>query len=339
MAVATDEAEVQTSEGPTVAPRKLTMGQRLRRDWALLLFALPGLGVMLTFHYAPMWGNVIAFQDYQPFIGVRNSEWVGLQNFEIIFNGDPEFISALKNTLILTMMQAFLVFPAPIALALLLNSLLHEWVKRVVQSILYLPHFLNWVIVVALFQQMLGNAGLLNTYLRQNDIDSISIIGNPDFFKWMITSQAIWKDAGWATILFLAVLSRIDMELYEASAVDGSSKLRQMWHITLPGMRGIIILLAILRLGDVLNVGFEQILLQQGPVGPGVSEVLDTYVYNHGIRGGEWGTSAAVGLVKGVIGVVLVLGANKVAHIFGEAGVYQGSGKKKRRSWLRGGGR
>ncbi|MEU2250994.1 ABC transporter permease subunit [Streptomyces sp. NPDC019224] len=297
--------------------------RRLRRDRLLLICALPGVAVLLLFHYVPLLGNVIAFQDYQPFVGIKNSEWVGFRNFDVIFNGDPQFINALRNTLILLFLQVVLVFPAPIVLALALNTLTSERTKRLVQSVLYLPHFLSWVIVVAIFQQFLGDTGLLNSVLRDNGADSIHVIGNVDWFKALLTSQVIWKDTGWATILFLAALAQIPPSLYEAAAVDGANKWRQMWHVTLPGLRGIIILLLILRLGDAVTVGFEQIVLQQGPVGRDVSEVLDTYVYNNGIVGGEWGVSAAVGLVKGLVGVVLVLGANKVAHLFGERGIYQ----------------
>ncbi|MDX6356504.1 MAG: putative aldouronate transport system permease protein, partial [Streptomyces sp.] len=195
--------------------------------------------------------------------------------------------------------------------------------KKWVQNILYLPHFLSWVVVVALFQQMLGNDGMLNLFLRAHEMGTWNIIGNPDLFKGLLTSQVIWKDTGWGTILFLAALSRIDTDLYEAAAVDGASRWRQTWHVTLPALRGLVILLLILRLGDALSVGFEQILLQQGGVGLDQSEVLDTYVYNNGLIGGQWGVSAAVGLVKGVVGVVLVLGANRVAHLFGEEGVYR----------------
>lgn len=144
----------------------------------------------------------------------------------------------------------------------------------------------------------------------------------PELFKLLITSQVIWKDTGWGTIIFLAALSRVDMSQYEAAAMDGAGAWRRTWHITLPAIRSVFILLLILRLGDALTVGFEQIILQQDAVGKGASEVLDTYVYNNGIVGGNWGESAAVGLVKGVVGVVLVLGANKVAHLFGERGVY-----------------
>ena len=297
--------------------------QRLRQDRVLVLVALPGLLVLVVFHYLPLLGNVIAFKDYQPFLGISGSDWSGWENFSVIFNGDPAFLRALKNTLILTSLQSIFVFPAPILLALLLNSLFSERIKRIAQSILYLPHFMSWVIVVALFQQMLGGSGLLNNYLRSHDLATIDIIGNSELFHVLLTSQIIWKDTGWATILFLAVLSQIDRALYEASAVDGASRMRQLWHVTLPGLRGIIILLFILRLGDSLTVGFEQIILQQPAVGIEASEVLDTYVYNNGVLGGAWGVAAAVGLVKGVVGGILVLTANKVAHIFGEQGVYQ----------------
>lgn len=289
----------------------------------MLLFALPGMAVIITFQYYPLLGNVIAFQDYQPYLGIDRSLWVGFENFAILFNGDPEFMNALKNTLIITALQTVFVFPAPIVLALTLNSLMSNRVRQIAQSILYLPHFLSWVIVVAVFQQMLGGAGLLNNWLRSSGYETLNIIGNSDVFKALITSQVIWKDTGWATILFLAVLAQIDRSLYESASVDGASKMRQTWHITLPGMRPIIILLFILKLGDSLTVGFEQIILQQPAVGLQASEVLDTYVYNNGIVGGAWGVAAAVGLVKGVVGLLLVLSANKVAHAFGEEGVYK----------------
>ncbi|MDF1477983.1 ABC transporter permease subunit [Leifsonia sp. H3M29-4] len=296
---------------------------RLRRDWVLLALAVPGIALLLLFQYVPLLANVIAFQDYQPYIGIWSSPFVGFQNFEILFNGDPAFVRALLNTLLISFVQIVVIFPLPIALALTLNTLLHDTVKKVVQTVLYLPHFMSWVIVVAIFQNVLGNGGLLNTWLRSIGAEGFDIVGNPDMFLALITSQAAWKDVGWASILFLAALSRIDPNLYEAADMDGANRWQQTWHVTLPGIKGIIVLLLILRLGDVLTVGFEQIVLQQQSVGREVSEVLDTYVYNNGIINGEWGTAAAVGLVKGVVSVVLVLGANKLAHLFGERGVYQ----------------
>ena len=315
-------ARAVTTAGPS-SSRKLGAWRRLKRDRALLLMCVPGLLILLVFHYAALAGNIIAWKDYKPYIGITGSEWVGWQNFELLTSGDPEFVTALKNTLVLTVVQTVLVFPAPILLALLLNAVMSTRVKRIVQSILYLPHFLSWVVVVAIFQQVLGGAGLINTWLRQRGHETLDIIGNPDLFIGLLTSQVMWKDTGWATILFLAALAGIDSTLYESSQVDGASRWRQLWHITLPGLRGIIILLLILRLGDSLTVGFEQIILQQRAVGREASEVLDTYVFNHGIAGREWGEATAVGLVKGVVGTILVLGANKVAHLFGEQGVYK----------------
>jgi putative aldouronate transport system permease protein len=208
-------------------------------------------------------------------------------------------------------------------LALLLNSLAGERLKRLMQSVLYLPHFFSWVIVVALFQQMLGNAGMLNTFLIQHDLPQFHVIGVPELFKVLLTTQAIWKDTGWGTIIFLAAIAQIDQEQYEAAAVDGAGAWQRIVHITLPSLKGLFILLLILRLGNSLSVGFEQIILQQGPVGLPASEVLDTWVYNNGVIAGNWGMSAAAGLVKSVVGIGLVIGANKLAHLFGERGVYE----------------
>ena len=321
-------AGVTASAGPTVSKSSVPVTRkprrRLSRDKLLLVaLGLPGAIALVGFHYVPLLGNVIAFQDYQPYLGITEADWVGWANFSFLWDGNPEFRNALWNTVILTIIQTVLIFPVPLALALVLNSLAGERLKRTLQSILYLPHFLSWVIVVALFQQMLGNAGMLNTFLVQHDFPIVQIIGAPELFKALVTSQAIWKDAGWGTILFLAAISRIDQEQYEAAAVDGANARQRLWSITLPALKGLIILLLILRLGSSLSVGFEQILLQQGPVGLQASEVLDTWVYNNGILGGNWGTSAAAGLIKGLVGVVLVIGANKLAHLFGERGVYE----------------
>ncbi|WP_116951918.1 ABC transporter permease [Jiangella endophytica] len=308
----------QVVDDHTIARRR-----RVRPDLLLVGIGLPGGIALILFQYFPLAFNVIAFQDYQPYLGIGQSSWVGFQNFSFLWDGNPQFLNALTNTLILTLIQTVLVFPIPLAFALMLNSLAGERLKRLLQSVLYLPHFMSWVIVVALFQQMLGDAGMLNTFLIQNDFDMVQIIGVPDLFKTLLTSQIIWKDTGWGTIIFLAALSQIDQEQYEAAAVDGAGPLRRMWSITLPSIRGLFILLLILRLGNSLSVGFEQIILQQGPVGLEASEVLDTWVYNNGIIGGNWSMASAVGLFKMMVGIVLVIGANKLAHLFGERGVYE----------------
>ena len=315
--------ETVPTERPTGVRRRGSWTHRLSRDKLLVGIGLPGAIALVLFQYVPLLGNVIAFQNYQPYLSITEAPFVGLQNFSFLWGGSPTFYNALLNTLVLTIIQTVLVFPVPLVLALLLNSLAGERLKRLLQSILYMPHFLSWVIVVALFQQMLGNAGMLNTFLIQHGLPQFHIIGVPDLFRVLITTQAIWKDAGWGTIIFLAAISQIDQEQYEAAAVDGANAWRRLWHITLPSLKGLFILLLILRLGNSLNVGFEQIILQQGPVGLQASEVLDTWVFNNGIIGGNWGMAAGVGLVKMVVGIGLVIGANKLAHIFGERGVYE----------------
>lgn len=245
-----------------------------------------------------------------------------MQNFiDLYFN--PDFWIALRNTVVLAVWQLVLFFPVPLGLALIVDSLIGTKTRRWFQSLVYLPHFLSWVLVIALFQQVLGGAGLVNNTLRDMGFDSIPFMTNPDTFPLLATVQLVWKDAGWAMIIFLASLSAIDGSLYEAAAADGAGRWRRMWHITLPGLRSIIVLLLILRIGDILSVGFEQFLLQHDAVGPGAAEVLDTFTYFAGVVGGGWSMGAAAGLAKGVVGALLIFAANKVAHKFGEPGIFQ----------------
>jgi putative aldouronate transport system permease protein len=295
---------------------------RLRRDWLLLLLMAPGLAYFLVFHYGALFGNVLAFTDYVPFLGLAGSEWVGLANFQEMF-GDPRFWSAVRNTVVIGALQLTFFFPAPLALALLLHSLVGSTIKRFVQTVVYLPHFLSWVIVVALFQHMLGGAGVLNGWLTGAGLSPLHIIGNPDAYQPLVVAQLIWKECGWGTIIFLAALSQVPDQQYEAAAIDGASWWRRLWHVTLPGIRPVIVLLLVLRLGEFLNVGFEQFFLQRQAVGPETGEVLDTFVYFTGFASGDFGYAAAAGLFKGVIGVALVYTANKVAHRLGEQGVYR----------------
>ena len=283
---------------------------------------IPAVLLLMVFAYLPMLGNVIAWQDYSPYVGIRESPFVGWANFVRVFN-NPQFLHAVGNTLVITLFQLVFYFPIPIVLALLLNSVVSGKVRTVVQSVVYLPHFFSWVIVVTVFQQLFGGAGLINRLLTARGYTGFDLMTNPDTFLVLITSQSIWKDAGWGIIIFLAALSTVDPAHYESAAMDGANRWRRMWHITLPAMRPTIVFLLILRLGDALNVGFEQLILQRSAVGAETSEVIDTYVYYQGVINGDWSFAAAAGLVKGVVSLGLVLGANKIAHAFGEAGVYQ----------------
>jgi putative aldouronate transport system permease protein len=286
----------------------------------MYLFILPGLLYFVVFRYLPLLGNIIAFQDYSPFLGFH-SPWVGLANFRKLFT-DPDVGTAVRNTLEISLLQLVFFFPAPIILALMLNSMISEPAKRLMQSILYLPHFISWVIIVALWQQVFGGAGFINQALRNGGHGTINIMTNPTFFKPLVVLQLIWKETGWGTIIILAALTRIDVTLYEAAAMDGANGWRRLWHVTLPGIRGVIVLLLILRLATILNTGFEQIFLQRNAVGARAAEVLDTFTYFRGIQGGDWGFSAAVGLLKGMVAAILVFSANRVAKALGDEGAF-----------------
>jgi putative aldouronate transport system permease protein len=297
---------------------------RLKRDWQLLLMTLPAIGLLVVFHYVPLLGNVIAFQDYSPYVGIKDSPWVGLSNFQWLLL-DESFWDATLNTLSITAFQLIFYFPIPIMLAVLLDSVVRPRLRLFIQGIVYMPHFFSWVLVVTLFQQMFGGAGALSQVLRNQGYGGIDLMTNPDTFIALVTAETVWKDAGWGTIIFLAALAAINQNLYEAAAVDGASRWRRLWHITLPGLRPIIVLLLILRLGEALNVGFEQFFLQRDAVGRDAAEVLDTFVYWRTLLTGEWSYGAAAGLVKGLVGLLLILVANKVAHRFGEDGIYKRS--------------
>ncbi|MEV5613113.1 ABC transporter permease subunit [Streptomyces sp. NPDC052225] len=317
-----DKARPATRDGGT--NRRI----RLRRDRTLVLMTLPAIGLLLLFNYLPLIGNVVAFQDYNPYVSsngvtaILHSPMVGFEQFQRMVD-DPDFWNALQNTLVLFVIQLLLFFPIPIALALLINSIIRPRVRALSQAIMYLPHFFSWVLVVTVFQQMFGGAGLIAQILRDHGVDGFDLMTNAGIFKYLLTAQMVWKDAGWGIIVFLAALASVSPELYEAAAMDGANRWRRMWHVTLPALRPVIALLLVLRVGDALTVGFEQILLQRKAVGTGASEVLDTYVWSTGIQNGDFSYAAAVGLVKGVVGICLVLMANKFAHLLGEQGVYK----------------
>jgi putative aldouronate transport system permease protein len=327
MAVAVDERPVQRGGDASGAAGRpagsaLTRRQRIRRDKALLLLAAPGLLFFAVFQYGAQLGNVIAFKDYVPFVGISDSAWIGFQNFTTMFS-DPAFRQALGNTLLLSVLQLIFYFPFPLALALLLHSLLRGWMRKFVISVVYLPHFMNWVLVVAFFQQVLGATGVFHGLFSGPDGHVTNLMGDPTLFRPLMIAELVWKDCGWGTIIFLAALFQVDEQLYEAAALDGAKPFRRFWHVTLPSIRPIVILLLIMRIGDILSVGFEQVLNQRDSFGASTSEVLDTYVYFHGIAAGNFSVGAAAGIFKGVIAAVLVVVANKLAHKLGEQGIYQ----------------
>ena len=309
-------------ERPAVSGRA-TVWQQIWRDRIMLLLILPGFLFFILFRYLPLLGNIIAFQDYLPFVPIAESPFVGFANFESMIR-DGAFWQATANTIIFAFLQIVFYFPVPIFLAIMLHSIISIRIRRIIQSVVYLPHFISWVIVVALWQQVLGGSGIVVHTLRDLGLPAINVMTEPGLYKGLITAQQIWRESGYATIIFLAALLNIDSALYEAAVVDGAGRWQRLWHITLPGLVGVMILLLILRLGLILSSvgGFEQLLLQRNAVGPAAGEVIDTYVYFKGIVGGQWGVTAAAGLIKGIIGTVIVIGANKFAHRMGQEGVY-----------------
>jgi putative aldouronate transport system permease protein len=294
---------------------------KVRRERWMYAFILPGFLFFVVFRYLPLLGNLVAFEDYSPYLGFVGSRFVGFDNFVALFT-NPAVGNALLNTLIINGLQILFYFPATIGLALLLNSVLNTGVKRIIQSIVYLPYFIGWVVLVSVWASVLGGDGILNHTLSNAGLPTVNLMRNPAAFKPMMVLEYIWKNVGWGTIIFLAAISKIEPYLYEAAVVDGAGPWRRMWHVTLPGIRGIAVLLLILNLGSILTTGFEQILLQEPAVGAQAGDVLDTFVYFQGILAGNWGLSAAVGLSKGIVGTILVILANKLAHLLGEQGVF-----------------
>ncbi|WNR45975.1 ABC transporter permease [Paenibacillus roseipurpureus] len=310
----------------TIRSNLVTLNKQSRwktfyKERYLWLLLLPGLIYFLVYKYIPMLGVVIAFQHFTPMKGFLHSEWVGWKNFAQIFDS-PDVGIYLSNTLIISFYQIVFAFTVPVVIAVLLNEIRSKWLQRLIQTTIYLPHFLSWVVVAGIFYMLFKQDGSINNLLTGLGFQPIEILSNKDTFRGMLVLQVIWKEAGWGTIIYLAALTGIDPELYEAAKIDGAGRWRQIWHITLPGIKSTIIVLFILRLGSVLDVGFEQVYLMLNPTVSAVGEVLDTYVYRVGVVNGNFSFTTAVGLLKGVVGMVLIVSANYLAKLFGERGVY-----------------
>ena len=291
------------------------------KDRWMYMLLIPGILYYTLFVYKPMWGVLFSFQNYSVTRGFWGSEWVGLEHFRRFVSG--MWVGRLfRNTIILALLNLIFYFPAPIILALLLNELKNQVFKRTVQSITYLPHFLSWVVITSIFQNLLTiESGSVNVLLRSLGYSPISFLQIPSWFRPLILTQIIWREIGWGTIIFLAALASVDVELYEAAIVDGASHLNRLWHITLPGIRSVIVIMLILRMGNFMNTGFEQIFLMTNSMNRDVAEVFDTYIYRIGIQSGQFSYSTAVGLFKSVIGLVLVVSSDRIAKRLGEEGI------------------
>ncbi|TBL76137.1 ABC transporter permease [Paenibacillus thalictri] len=292
-----------------------------KNRWLYLMVA-PGFLYFVIFKYVPMWGVLIGFQDYQVFQGFMASKWVGFKHFERFFT-DPAFWMLFRNTFILAFYNLVFFFPLPIVIALMLNEVRKELFKRFVQTLIYIPHFISWVVVIGIaYIFFTTEGGIVNEWIASIGGEKLNFLVSEQWFRTMVVSELMWKETGWGTIIFLAALAGVDQQLYEAARMDGAGRFRQLFHITLPAIRSTIVILLILRLGSFLDTGFEQIFLMLNPLNRNVGEVFDTYVYSIGIQQGQFSYSTSVGLFKSVIGLVLVLGANYIAKKCGEEGVY-----------------
>ncbi|MBB6632852.1 ABC transporter permease [Cohnella thailandensis] len=299
-----------------------SLGKSIVKHGALYLMIVPGLLYFIIFKYLPMFGLVIAFEDYKPYKGIFGSEWVGFAHFERLFS-EPMFLTILFNTLTLFFLNLIFCFPVPILLALMLNEVRQHRFKRVIQTLVYIPHFMSWVIIVSISFVLLSmDRGLINELLVAAGFDKVNFLMNPDWMRPTYILQIIWRESGWGTIIFLAAMASIDPEQYEAARLDGAGRFRQIWHITLPSIRSVIVVLLLLKIGDVLEVGFEHIFLLLNAMNREVGEVFDTYVYVAGLQQGQFSYSAAVGFFKSVVGLILVMAANWLSKKFGEEGIY-----------------
>jgi putative aldouronate transport system permease protein len=304
-------------------PLRKTLG----RIWFyrhLYLLALPGILYFLIFSYLPMWGIVIAFKDFRLFKGMAGSPWVGFAHFQFFFTS-PNFPRLLRNTLIISGLNLAFVFPSPILLALLLNEVKNAAYKRIVQTISYLPHFISWVVVGGLLLYTFSQSiGVVNIWLQHQGAKPLIVLGNAKAFLPLMVGTGIWKEVGWEAIIYLAAIAGINPELYEAATVDGASRFQRMLNITLPSIAPVIVILLILQISSILNSNFLQLLILQGNDASlyDVSDVIDTWVYRAGFLKAQMSLATAVGLFKGVIGLVLVWLANKFAHRITDSGLW-----------------
>jgi len=300
----------------------LVRNRTLRRIWVarpFYLMLLPGLVWYIVFRYLPMGGLMLAFKDYDFSRGIFGSPWADpwFKHFMLFFNS-PYFEQLLTNTLLISLYKIFFGMVPPLLLAILLNEVRAEWYKRGIQTLSYMPHFLSWVIIYGILLALLSETtGLVNRWIVQLGGQPVPFLTSTDTFRSVLVGSDIWQNVGWAAIIYLAAITSIDPTLYEAARVDGASRLRLIWHITLPGVQPVFVLLLILRLGQILDAGFEQVYILYNPQVYAVADIIDTWVFRTGLQQLNFSLATAVGLFKSVIGLFMVLTANRVAQRWG----------------------
>ena len=300
--------------------------RQIKRDRFLYALAALPLLYFVIFQYLPMAGVIIAFQDYDPFLGLydmfRLDRWVGLKHFRNFFDS-IFFWNVMRNTVVISLYKLVFGFPLPIILALLINELRMRVFQRTVQTISYLPHFFSMVVAAGIVRAMLTpQGGLLNQLVVSLGGEPKAYLTDPDLFRSIIVTMDVWQHAGWNSIIYLAAMATINPEMYEAAAMDGANRFHRMWHVTLPSISFAIVITLIFRIGGMLNAGFEQILLLYSPSTYSVSDIIDTYVYRAGLIGRQYSFGAAVGLFKSLLAFIMMYIANKIAHQLGQEGLW-----------------
>ncbi|WP_235549702.1 ABC transporter permease [Paenibacillus sp. Soil766] len=289
---------------------------RFKRDFLLnkylYLMMVPVLAYYFIFHYAPMYGAIIAFKEYTPIKGILGSPWIGFQNFHDFFTS-YYFWRILKNTVLISLYTLCFEFPAPIILAILINELANKRFQRFVQTVTYMPYFISLVVIAGMIKDFTNNGGVVNTLLTYFGANDTAMLQKPELFRTIYVLSEIWQKIGWESIIYLAALMGIDQEQYEAAKMDGASRLKSIWHITLPGILPTISIMFILRMGNLLNVGFEKIILLYNPSTYDTADVISSFVYRKGLLEFGWSYSAAVGLFNSVINLALLITANKIS--------------------------
>jgi putative aldouronate transport system permease protein len=297
----------------TQSIRSLSLTARFRKSLPIYTLLLPGMLLLLVFHYWPIFGIIIAFEDFSPFKGVMGSDWVGLKYF-IQFLTDDSFWRVMRNTIVINICKLVFGFPIPIIFALLLNELWGNRFKKTVQTISYLPHFISWVVVAAIITTILSpSTGLINKVLNSFGLESIYFLTKTNCFIPIIVMSGIWKEFGMSAVYYIASLSSIDPQLYEAAAIDGAGRWKQTWHITLPGLRNIVIVLLVLQMGRMTTIGFEQIFLLYNPMVYDVGDVISTYTYRLGIEQTQYSLTSAIGFTQSIVNFILVYSANRLS--------------------------
>ncbi|MFC4808668.1 ABC transporter permease [Paenibacillus sp. GCM10023250] len=291
---------------------RLANSMNLRKTWLLHVMMLPSVLLLLIYSYLPMVGVVIAFQNYKFYKGIFHSEWVGLAQFHLMFV-DDRVVQIIVNTLIISVAKMVCGWIVPLVFALLLNEVRLAFVKRTVQTLIYLPHFLSWVILAGIMTDMLSRSGIVNQGLKALGLPTVFFLGDGDWFRFILVISDIWKDFGWGTIIYLAALTAVNPELYESAEIDGANRWQQTWSVTIPAIIPIGIIVATLSLGNILNGGFDQVYNLLNPLVVAKGEIIDTYVFDTGLLGGSFSFATAVGLFKSVVSFALIAITYKMA--------------------------